>query len=203
MHNILGLLIEFLSQYGYPALFVLLVLGLVGLPIPDEPLLTFCGYLIFRGRLNFELTFLTGFCGSACGITISYWLGARFGQTVIGRFGKYIHLTEERVLKMEALFRRFGPVLLTVGYFIPGVRHFTAVVAGMSGVRRGRFALFAYLGAAVWVGTFLTLGYVFGNSWQRSSELAQRYVLIGTAVLAAIAGGVWIFSTLRRAMLTK
>ena len=60
-------------------------------------------------------------------------------------------------------FYRFGLWLLSVGYFILGVRHFTALVAGMSQLSLRRFAAFAYPGAAVWVATFLTLGYRFGD----------------------------------------
>ena len=191
MHAVLSSLIALLTQYTYPALFVLLVLGIVGLPVPDETLLTFCGYLVFSGRLRFDLTFLTGFLGSVSGITISYILGARFGRSVLERFGR------SRILKVEQTFQRFGPLLLTVGYFIPGVRHFTAVVAGMSRLRPVKFALFAYPGAAIWVGTFLTLGFVFGNGWQQTSETVHHYILLATALGAAFATAFWLLRRLR------
>ena len=55
-----------------PGDFFLLVLGIVGLPVPDETLLTFSGYLVYQGHLSLPLTFLSGFAGSACGITLSY-----------------------------------------------------------------------------------------------------------------------------------
>ena len=165
------------------------MLGIVGLPIPDETLLTFCGYLIYSGRLQFVLTFAAGFLGSAVGITVSYFLGARFGHTVFDRFGRYIFLTPARLLKTEQLFQHYGPPLLTVGYFIPGVRHFTALAAGMSKMPFSKFALFAYTGAALWVATFLTLGHIVGNGWQHTSEVAHRYVLaaVGAAILLLLA----------------
>jgi membrane protein DedA with SNARE-associated domain len=192
MHNLLLWLTHLLLQYGYPALFLLLVLGIAGLPVPDETLLTFCGYLIYSGRLLFALTFAAGFCGSTMGVTISYGLGARFGQTVFDRFGKYVFLTPARLQRTEKLFQRYGAPLVTVGYFIPGVRHFTAIVAGMSGLPFRKFALFAYSGAALWVATFLTLGYVMGDGWQNSSELVHRYVLAGIAALLLIGALVWL-----------
>jgi membrane protein DedA with SNARE-associated domain len=88
--------------------------------------------------------------------------------------------------------------VLTVGYFIPGVRHFSALVAGMSRVRFRTFASFAYSGAALWVATFLTLGYIFGERWERTSEMVHRYSLIGVLALAAVAGIVWGIQFMRK-----
>lgn len=187
----------YLTHYGYPALFSLLVLGLVGLPVPDETLLTFCGYLIYSGRLRFEFTFLAGFFGSVSGISISYILGLRFGRPVFTRFGKYFRLTPDRILETERMFQRFGPGLLTIGYFIPGVRHFTAIVAGMSGLRWPKFALFAYSGAALWVATFLSLGYIFGERWQHTSEVVHRYTLVALGAGIAILFVLWLIRRFR------
>ncbi|MBV9296314.1 MAG: VTT domain-containing protein, partial [Acidobacteriaceae bacterium] len=78
--------------------------------------------------------------------------------------------------------------LLAAGYFIPGVRHFTALVAGMSDLEYRRFAGFAYAGAAIWVATFLTLGYLVGEEWQAALRLVHRYTLV--LVLLALAAGV-------------
>ncbi len=66
---------EWISAYGYFGIFVLLMLGIVGLPIPDETLLVFSGYLIFRGKLHPTGVFVAAFSGSASGISISYLLG--------------------------------------------------------------------------------------------------------------------------------
>ena len=90
-----------------------------------------------------------------------------------------------------------GPILLTGGYFIPGVRHFTAIVAGISGVPYPKFALFAYPGAAIWVALFLWLGYFFGERWQHTSEVFHHYLLIAIAVLALLAAIIWLIRRLR------
>src|SRR5258706_3390947 len=123
--------LAWITQYGYVAIFLLLVLGIVGLPVPDETLLTFTGYLVFKGHLSLPLAFAAGVAGSGCGITISYWLGRTFGIKLIHRYGKYLRLREEHLEKAHAWFGRAGHWGLTFGYFIPGVRHFTAYAAGM------------------------------------------------------------------------
>jgi len=181
-----------LAQHGYAGLFFLLMLGILGLPIPDETLLVFCGYLIFKGRLDAQRAFVAGFAGSMCGITLSYLLGLKFSREVIFRYGKYLRITAQHVEDVSRWFDRFGLWLLSVGYFIPGVRHFTALVAGMSQLSVRRFACFAYPGAAVWVATFLTLGYVFGEGWEHTSDVVHRYSLIATGIVALVALVVWL-----------
>jgi membrane protein DedA with SNARE-associated domain len=187
----MDLLLAWLTRYGYAGLFGLLLLGILGLPIPDETLLVFCGYLIYKGRLHFGWAFLSGFTGSLAGISLSYYLGRKFGRTVIQRFGRYIRVTPRDVDQVGNWFKRIGLWLLAIGYFIPGVRHFTALVAGMSYLEFGRFVCFAYPGAAVWVATFLTLGYVFGERWEHTSEVIHRYTIAATLFALALAGIVW------------
>jgi membrane protein DedA with SNARE-associated domain len=80
--------LAWITQYGYLAIFSLLVLGIVGLPVPDETLLTFTGYLVYSGHLSLPIAYAAAFCGSACGITLSYALGRWFGLSLIHRYVK-------------------------------------------------------------------------------------------------------------------
>jgi len=187
MESLLG----WLSHYGYAGLFALLVLGIVGLPVPDETLLVFSGYLISQGRLHPLLTFLAGFGGSICGISLSYTIGRTLGHPFVRRYGRYVHLTETRVELVHRWFQRVGNWLLAIGYFIPGVRHFTALIAGMSELEYAAFARFAYAGAAIWVAAFLLLGYFVGEHWREAISLVHRYTLAFAAVLVAVALLVW------------
>lgn len=184
-------LIDWLSQYGYGGLFALLMLGIVGLPIPDETLLVFSGYLISSGKLHPFLTFLTGFAGAASGISASYWLGRTLGHKAVGRYGKYIHLTPGRLDAVQRWFDKIGNWLLSVGYFIPGVRHFTALVAGMSGLPYRIFAPYAYSGAAVWVAFFLAIGYLVGENWRTALRLIHHYTAVSVIILLILGLILW------------
>ncbi len=182
------LVLHWITQYGYAAIFVLLVFGIVGLPVPDETLLTFTGYLIFKGHMLLPFAFASALAGSASGITISYILGRTFGLALIHRYGRYLRLTEEHIMKAHAWFERVGHWGLTFGYFVPGVRHLTAYAAGMSKVGAHQFALFAYSGAILWVSTFLTLGYFLGERWEAVEKDIHHYLVIltlGAAILVA------------------
>ncbi|HKC10930.1 MAG TPA: DedA family protein, partial [Vicinamibacteria bacterium] len=69
---------QWIAHYGYVAIFSLLVLGIIGLPIPDETLLLFVGYLIYKGQLRAIPSLASAFLGSLCGITLSYAVGRTF-----------------------------------------------------------------------------------------------------------------------------
>src|SRR4051812_5567592 len=137
------LIIQWVTQYGYVAIFALLMLGIVGLPIPDETMLVFAGYLIAQGHLQPVPALITAFCGSACGITLSYTIGRTLGIGFIHKWGRYLHVTEARLAKVHKWFDKIGRWALFIGYYIAGVRHFTAIIAGTSGLDYRSFAMYA------------------------------------------------------------
>ena len=71
---------EWITQYGYAGIFLLLMLGIVGLPVPDETLLTFVGYLSFQGKLALLPSVTAAFLGSSTGISVSYGVGRVAGS---------------------------------------------------------------------------------------------------------------------------
>lgn len=156
-----------INHYGYLGIFSLLVFGIIGLPVPDETLLTLSGYLIYKGHLHIIPTFLAAYLGSICGISISYAIGKTFGRPVLIKYGKFLHIDENRLERVHHWFEKIGRWTLFIGYFIPGVRHITAIFAGISELEMWEFGLFAYSGAFVWTTTFLSIGYFFGDHWER------------------------------------
>lgn len=87
---------------------------------------------------------LTAFLGTACGINVSYELGRLFGLRVLTRLGDMFHVSQERMVEAQAWVRQWGPYALPIAYFLPGVRHVAAVIAGASQLSTPRFAAFAY-----------------------------------------------------------
>ena len=87
------------------------------------------------------------------------------------------------------------------GYYIAGVRHLTAYAAGASKLEYHVFAAFAYGGAALWCGTFLTLGYLLGERWNEILEVAHKFGLAAAGVIAvaALIYGVWWYMKRRSA----
>ncbi len=173
-----------INHYGYLGIFSLLVFGIIGLPVPDETLLTLSGYLIYKGHLHIIPTFLAAYLGSICGISISYAIGKTFGRPVLIKYGKFLHIDAERLDRVHHWFEKIGRWTLFIGYFIPGVRHITAIFAGISELGMWEFGLFAYSGALVWTGTFLSIGYFFGDHWERILFSIEKNIV--TISIAAV-----------------
>ena len=167
---------QWISHYGYFGIFFLLVLGIVGLPVPDEWLLTFTGFLIYKQTLLVVPALISAVLGSACGITISYLIGRTLGTLVITKYGAAFHITQKRLDQAHGWFERVGTWALLVGYFVPGVRHLTAIVAGASKLRPVAFGAFAYTGACLWVVTFVSIGYGFGDKWSQVLDQIQSHL---------------------------
>jgi membrane protein DedA with SNARE-associated domain len=171
---------QWVAHYGYAAIFSLLVFGIVGLPVPDEWLMTFAGYLVYEKHLHLLPTYAAASLGSMCGITVSYVLGRSVGIYLLHRYGRFFHITPERMDMVHSWFDRFGVWTLLIGYFVPGVRHVTAIVAGTSKLRPLLFAVFAYSGALIWAATFIGVGYYFGDRWSQVLAQVNRHIVIVT-----------------------
>jgi membrane protein DedA with SNARE-associated domain len=171
-------LIELLSHHGFPIIFFLLMLGIFGLPIPDEFLLAFAGALISKGRLHFVPTILSATLGSMCGITLSYVLGRTAGIHRVKKYGSRFGLSDEKINHVHMWFERAGRWVLTFGYFIPGLRHIMALIAGTSKLELSVFTAFAYTGGFIWSCTFILLGYFVGVRWAYMSREIHYIALI-------------------------
>ncbi len=192
----MDLLFGWIAHYGYGALFALLMLGVVGLPVPDETLLLFAGYLVFKQELAVFPTIAAAFLGSACGISLSYGLGRTVGTYLVRTLGHLVGVDAEQLEQVRAWYARRGKYALLFGYFLPGVRHLTAVVAGSSKLSPTVFAFFAYSGGLLWSLSLLTTGYLLGEEWARlSASIHRGLVLVAAVSLAGLA--VW-FLALRK-----
>jgi membrane protein DedA with SNARE-associated domain len=188
-------ILPYVTDYGYTAIFVLLMMGVIGLPVPDESVLALAGLLVDKGQLSLLPTAAVAFLGSICGITISYGVGWATGVHLLQRYGNAVHITPDKLLKVHRWFTRHGPWVLPVGYFVPGVRHVTALVAGSTKLAYPDFALFAYAGGLVWSFTFVMIGYVLGEEWRmviEESILYRTQLVIAVAAASVFAYLVWV-----------
>jgi membrane protein DedA with SNARE-associated domain len=193
-----------LEHYGYFGIIIALLGGIIGLPIPDEVLLTFVGYNVFQGKMSHLLSLFSAFIGAFGGISISYFFGIKLGLPFLQKFGPKVHITGERIKKTKTLFTKFGPALLFIGYFIPGVRHITAYLAGINSYSFKKFALYAYSGAVVWCFTFITLGRLLGEKWRYFAfYLMKNRLLIIPAVLLLFIFGLVFWKKRKKAIITK
>ncbi|PQP83465.1 DedA family protein [Paenibacillus sp. PCH8] len=179
------------GSYGYSVLFFGLLLEFIALPFPGETTMAYGGYLSYTGKLNFSVLLILAFLGTTIGMTITYFIGAKAGLPFIMRYGKWFLLKQDKLDKTQKWFAKYGNGLIFIGYFIPGVRHFTGYFAGIAAVPFRKFALYAYSGALFWVVLFLGIGKIFGPQWNAVFHLAHQYAAyivagIGLLLIAAV-----------------
>jgi membrane protein DedA with SNARE-associated domain len=168
-----------IGQYGYPAIFFLLIGGIVGVPVPDQLLLVISGYLILTRSLTATPTLFAAVFGSICGITLSYLIGRCSGSYLAKK-----RFAAARLEKAREYFERFGYWTLIFGYFVPGVRNLIGFTSGMMQLKPRLFAPFAYAGAVVSSLTCVALGYFLGSQASWVLDSAGRFALLAIAALA-------------------
>lgn len=190
---------HFIEQFGYIGIIIALAGGIIGLPVPDEVLLTYVGYNVSTGTMSYSLALTCSFAGALLGITISYYLGIRLGLPFLHKFGPKVHITEKRIEQTKTLFTKMGPFVLFIGYFIPGIRHVSAFLAGINEYRFKKFATFAYTGAFFWVFTFITLGMTLGRDWKIVRYYAEHYSIYLILLLIIVASiGAFFYSRTKK-----
>lgn len=184
----------FVEQWGYAAIFIVVILGNIGLPVPEETILTLSGYLVWRGDLHLLPTLVAGIVSASAGDNLGYWAGQRLGEPALVRYGARIGLTARRVHNARRIVEKYGAAAVFVGRFLPGLRFAAGPVSGILGLRRRAFFLANIFGAAVYVPAMVAVGYSVGSGFGDVIErTASQYggslslVLIFAAALVVIA----------------
>ncbi|MGG0277668.1 VTT domain-containing protein [Bacillus rhizoplanae] len=185
--------ISLFEQHSYIILFTVILIELLAIPISAEFFMSFAGYFVFQGKMDYTLAILTAIAAGGVGITVTYWIGRLGGYKLIEKYGRYIHLGPKNYKKVAAWMERSGSKLLVVAYFITGVRHFTGYVSGISRMPYRTFFVPAYIGASLWAISFITLGKILGPRWQDFHKLAGQYLIYIVLVLAIVIGGLLVY----------
>ena len=189
---------QFVGHWGYAAIFVVVVLGNVGLPVPEETILALAGYLVWRGKLRLSLVLAVGIVSAVVGDNIGYWLGRRYGQIALPRYARWVLGHPERLDSMKAFVARRGPLAVFVARFVPGVRFTAGPLAGSLGLPFTYFLLANVAGALLYVPVAVGAGYAVGYGFGAYVE-RLRYLLgeIERIVILLVLAGLLIVVTMR------
>jgi membrane-associated protein len=158
--------------------------------LPGNPLLFICGAYCATGMLNVWIVLGILFIAALGGSLVNYALGRFIGKQVYTR--NYRWLDRAALLKTHAFYESYGGTSFLFSLFIPVVRTFAPLIAGVSEMHATRFALFVATGAAIWVLILVPAGYFFGNLPLIHDNL-NTLLLVGIAlgVGAVIVSGLW------------
>jgi membrane-associated protein len=182
-------LADLVAHYGaliYAILFAIVFCetGLVVTPfLPGDSLLFAAGALAAVGSMDPWILTAVLIVAAILGNTSNYWIGRYIGPRVF-------HWEDSRWFNRGALdqahafYERYGPVAVTIARFMPIIRTFAPFVAGVAAMRHATFQLYSMLGGALWVASFIALGYFFGNLPVVKANLAL--VMVGVVVVSLL-----------------
>ncbi|MUT67055.1 DedA family protein [Paenibacillus sp. NEAU-GSW1] len=187
-------LLDIIEQIGYVALFLVLCLGLIGLPIPNEAVVLTGGALSASGILDPIPAYLMTFLGICSAMTFNYAIGRFAGSKLFDWFMRKKNI-EKFVTKAHQLNERYGGWSLGIGLLLPFLRHVMPFVAGTNRMNYARFAMYAYPSALIWTLTYFIIGSLFGDHVEEIGNLIYEYGVIIVLILAAVAAAflVWHF----------
>jgi membrane protein DedA with SNARE-associated domain len=178
---------EFISHYGYFAVFFLVALESAGVPMPGETALVSAAVFAATGSLNIVLVVLCAAAAAIVGDNCGYWVGREFGFPLIYRYGRYIRVDEGRLKVAQYLFQRHGGKIVFFGRFVAVLRAFAAFLAGVNHLAWPRFLLFNALGGVVWATIFGAGGYALGHAFEHYARPVGIAALIAAVIGAVLA----------------
>src|SRR5262245_29518532 len=164
----------FIHTYGYPALFGGMLLEQFVPPMPGEPLLLGAGALAGTGHLRLWLAATLALAGTVAGDLVWYEIGRRGGDRVLKWMGRLSIEPDTCVRRGADTFARRGASALLVAKFLPGLNSIGQPLAGALGMPRRCFVIFDVLGAVLWVGLYVGLGYALHDQLAEAALLASR-----------------------------
>jgi membrane protein DedA with SNARE-associated domain len=179
----------------------------VGLIAPGEFSVVLGGFVAGQGEIDvFALGGIVFVCAAA-GDTTSFFLGRALGRQFLLRHGRSFGIDERRLGQVERFFQSHGNKTIVIGRFLGLVRALAPFVAGASNVPRRRFLPIDYVAAALWSATFVSLGYVFWQSFDAVVSIAKTGALalggLVFAIVLGIAGFRWLESAANRRRLRR
>jgi membrane protein DedA with SNARE-associated domain len=189
--HLFDLLREYLARYGYGAVAATLLLENSGLPVPGETVLLLASFLAFsEHRLRLPYIILVGIGAATLGDNIGFAIGHYGGRPLLERYQKALHIRRATISRGEYLFDRYGAATIAVARFIAGLRVIAGPLAGVLRMPWRKFAVFNFLGAALWVTVISSAGYLSGKHWEQLVRMVRD---ANIAVLAAAVVLVLVF----------
>ena len=179
-------LIQLIETYGLLVVFVNVLALQAGLPMPAYPTLIVTGALAARGNYSLAALLGTAVTASLISDLAWYYTGRRLGGRVLQTLCRISLSPDTCVRQTESIFARWGASSLTLAKFIPGFASVATAMAGFLRIPLPRFIAFDAIGAALWSGVAIALGYIFRNAIDQVLDVIATTGKVGVMLLAAV-----------------
>ena len=180
-------LAQILSTYGYYAIFGVILLESAGVPMPGETVLVGAAVLAGTNKgLDIRLVIAAAALAAVLGDNLGYWVGRRYGEPLLARFGPKVGLDERKLTLGHYLFRRYGGPIVFFGRFAALLRTYAALLAGVNRLGAATFFAWNAAGGIVWASLFGVGGYLLGQGIERIAGPVGWVALAAAAVGAVL-----------------
>lgn len=174
---------DVVRELGYTGLFVLILLESTMVPIPSMLVMPFAGFMASQGHFSLPAILVINSVGALVGSGLSYWLGAAGGKPLLLKYGKYVFVRPKDLEKTEEFFAKQGRFTVLVARFLPVVRHIISIPAGIARMPLVPFFVQTFIGATLWGGGLMIVGYELGSQWESVVKKAKQVDLVIAAVI--------------------
>lgn len=177
---------EWLAIWGYPAIFVCVFVGNLGVPVPEETVMLAAGFIAGRDILDLRIVYAVVFFSAVFGDCCGFAIGRTGGQRLMSRLAANFEFARRRYDHLQVFFQTHGSKAVFMARFITGVRFMAGPMAGAAGMPFFQFLGWNVLGAMVWCATIVTIGYLVGDELYRAVQvmhLASRWSFAIAAVV--------------------
>jgi len=197
--TILTLVVDFvihvISLGGYVGVVALMGIESACIPLPSEIIMTFAGYLVYKGQFNLFWVATVGAVGCNLGSVLAYWIGAKGGRPLVERYGKWVLMSHHDLDRMTEFFNKYGSITVLLARLLPVVRTFIAFPAGIARMPRLRFHIYTFAGSWPWCYALAFAGMKLGEKWHTDPRFYAVYhrfhLVVEVVLLVAIVWFVW------------
>jgi membrane protein DedA with SNARE-associated domain len=181
---------SWISDFGYPAVFLVALLENLFPPIPSEVIFPLVGFVAYHNNLGIAHAIsmgIVGAIGSTAGAVVIYYVSLKIGRPAILRFGRYVRIGEKGLLEAESWFQKYGAIAVFSGRMAPAIRELISIPAGLGEMNIVKFVLFTFAGSTVWSVALTLLGYYLGDAWSLiASQLSSVFSVIAIITIITI-----------------
>ncbi len=193
---------DFMEQYGYLGIFLMIALENIFPPIPSEVVLPFGGFMTTTSNMNVIGVILAATAGSVVGAILLYWIGLQLDverlEKIIDKWGHILRVKKKDVHRADAWFDKYGVWTVFFCRMVPLLRSLISIPAGMSNMNFMKFLLFTTFGTLIWNIALVMLGASLGEAWPKINDYMGVYSTIIYVVLGIAAAGALIWFLRRR-----
>ncbi|MEG6616496.1 DedA family protein [Peptococcaceae bacterium 1198_IL3148] len=184
MEQFIDTILQYLIKLGTLGLLIGIFIDGLGVPFPGGFMIIISGILIQRGDISFFEVLLVVFVGHLSGSSAAYFIGQRVGLSFVERFGRYLRITGQRLAKGQHWLEQSAAAFIILGRFIPTIGNVTPYLAGVGKIKYLWFFIYSCTFVTLWTALNISIGYIFGHSWQQASAvISSKLWLVGVFLL--------------------